>query len=115
VLQPLVQIERAVQQAAAGAARPVALERLLRGGEHLRMMGEPQVVVGAHHDPLFAFDDDDGVFGMRDRPEIRVQTDGLELPGLVKLLHLSNRATCCRVSVVTHALRCDGWEIQPKG
>ena len=88
VLQALVQIEGAVQESAARATRPVALKRLLRGREHLRMMGEPQVVVGAHHDPLFAFDDDDGVFGVRNRPEIRVQADGLKLPGLGEALAL---------------------------
>src|SRR5207302_1450577 len=69
-LEPLVQIERAVQQSAAGAARAVALECVLGRGQDLGMMREPQIVVGAHHDPLFAFDHDDRVFRVGDRAEV---------------------------------------------
>jgi hypothetical protein len=88
VLEPLVQIERAVEQATAGAPRAVALQRLARRGEYLRMMGEPQIVVGAHHDPLFAFDDDDGVFRVGNGPEVRVQAHGLQLSSLGERLAL---------------------------
>src|SRR5207253_5258110 len=43
---------------------------------------------GAHHDPLFAFDDDDRVFGVGNGPEVRVQAHCLELPGLGERLAL---------------------------
>src|SRR5439155_13791932 len=42
-LELLVQVERAVQEAAAGAARAVALERGLSRGEPFRMMRESEV------------------------------------------------------------------------
>ena len=57
-----MEIERAVEEAAAGAARAVALERGPCGCQHFGVMREAEVVIRPHHDPLFAFDDDDGVF-----------------------------------------------------
>ncbi len=87
-LESFVQVERPVQEAAAGTAGAVPLQRLLRGREDLRMMREPQVVVGAHHDPLFALDHDDGVFGVRDRPEVGIEAGSLKLPRLGETLAL---------------------------
>jgi hypothetical protein len=37
------------------------------------------------HDPLLAVDDDYGVFRLRDRIEVRIETDGLELARLGEL------------------------------
>src|SRR5207247_8417797 len=62
-----------------GTPRPVAVEGSPGSGEDFRMMREPQVVVGAHHDPLFALDDDDRVFGAGDRLVPSVQPGGLDL------------------------------------
>ena len=85
-LELLVQIEGAVEEPAAGAPRAIAGQGLLRGRQHFRMMGEPQVVVGAHHDPVSAFDDDDGVFRAGDRLEIGVQSRRLHLARLRETL-----------------------------
>ncbi len=48
------------------------------------MMREPQVVVGAHHDPLFALDHDHRVFGPGDRLVPGVEPRRLDLPRLGK-------------------------------
>ena len=77
-----VQVQRPVEQTAPGAPRAVTVERGPRGREDFRMMREPQVVVGAHHDPVLAFDDDDGVFGAGDRLVPSVQPGGLDLARL---------------------------------
>jgi hypothetical protein len=66
-LELLVQFQRSVQEPAARAPRTVPLERGFRRRKDFRMMREPQVVVGAHHEPLLSFDDDDGVFGIGER------------------------------------------------
>src|SRR5207237_8274345 len=51
-------------------------------------MGQTEVVVRPHHHPLFAFDDDDGVFGAGNRLEVRIQPSSLDLarPGEVLTL-----------------------------
>ena len=57
-------------------------------------MGEPEIVVRAQHDALLALDDDDRVFGLRDRLEVGVESSGLQFPGggkapaLVEQCHL---------------------------
>jgi hypothetical protein len=51
-------------------------------------MGEAQIVVGPQHDAFVAVDDDDGVFRLRDRIEIGIETNRLELTGLGELAAL---------------------------
>ena len=46
------------------------------------MMGQPQVVVGAEHDPLPPVDGHDGVLGVGDLAEVREQPGGGDLLGL---------------------------------
>ncbi len=53
-LQFEVQRRGAVQRARAGEAGAVAVQRVLRAGEHALVAGEAEVVVGAQHDPLRA-------------------------------------------------------------
>ena len=54
------------------------------------MVGQAEVVVRPQHDPLLALDDDDGVLGLGDRLEVRVETRRLdfaclgELPALLE-------------------------------
>ena len=79
VLELLVQVERAVQEPAAGAARAVAAEGPAGGLEHLRMVGQAEVVVRPQHDPLLAVDDDDGVLRFGNRIEVRIEAGGLQL------------------------------------
>ena len=94
VLQLLVQVEGAVQEAAAGAAGAVLMERLLGRLEDLRVVREAEVVVRAQHDAPLALDDDDRVLGLGDRLEVRVETRSLdfaclgELPALLEEGHL---------------------------
>ena len=52
------------------------------------MVGQPQVIVRAKHDPLLTVDGDDGVLGFRDRLEIGVEAGRLNLAGLGKLATL---------------------------
>src|SRR5204862_2627085 len=84
----LVEIEGAVQEAAAGAPGAVSFQGGPGGGEDLRVMGEAEVVVRPHHDPLLALDHDDRVFGAGDRLEVRVETSSLDFarPGEILTL-----------------------------
>ena len=45
--------------------------------EYLGVVRQAEVVVRAEHDPLLAVDDHDGVFGLGDRLEVRVEPRGL--------------------------------------
>ena len=89
-LELLVQVERAVQEPAAGAARAVPAQRPRGGLEDLGMVGQPEVVVRAEHDPLLTVNDDDGVLRFGNRLEVRIQADPLqftrfgELPALLE-------------------------------
>ena len=84
-LELLVQVERAVQEPAAGAAGAVAVQGAGGRLEHLGVVGQAEVVVGPEHDPLLAFDDDHGVFRLRDRLEVRIEPRRLDLIGLGEL------------------------------
>ena len=94
-LELLVEVERAVQEPAAGAARAVPAERPAGGLEHLRVVGQAEVVVRPQHDPLLSVDDDDGVFRFGDRLEVRIEANRLELTRLGEL-----RGTCRRARPV---------------
>jgi len=61
-LEPAVQLQCPVEKPAAGAAGPEFVERLFRRGEHLGVMRQPEIVIGAHHDARLAFDHHDRVF-----------------------------------------------------
>src|SRR2546423_14988651 len=50
-LELFVQVERPIEEPAAGATRTVALERPFGGEENFRMVRESEVVVRPHHDP----------------------------------------------------------------
>ena len=80
-----VEIERAVEEPATGAAGPVRPEGARRGFQDFRMVGQAEVVVRPQHDPLAALDDDDRVFGFRDRTEVGVESRGLHFIGPGKL------------------------------
>ena len=80
-LELQMKIQGPVQEAAPGAAGPIAVQRVPGGCQHSGMMGEPEVVVRAQHDPALALDDDLGVFGFGDRPEVGIQPARLDLIG----------------------------------
>src|SRR5690606_30953595 len=82
LLQLLMQVERAVQEPAPRAAAAVGPQRGLGRLDHLRVMRQPEVVVGTDHDLTLTVDDHFGVVGCLDRYEVRVYSGGLELPGL---------------------------------
>src|SRR5690606_16052138 len=90
----LVQIQRAVQEPAARAAATIALQRRFRRGQHLRVMRQAQVVVGAHHHLALAVDDDLGVVRRFDRQEIRIVPGCLNLPGTRESMALVEEAQC---------------------
>ena len=58
-LEVEVQRDRAVEQARAGQAGAVAVQRVLRAPQHALVAGQAEVVVGAQHDPLRALHLDD--------------------------------------------------------
>jgi hypothetical protein len=62
-LELQVQARGAVEQPRARQARAVLLQRLARAGDHPRVVREPEVVVGAEHDPLGALHLDDRAGG----------------------------------------------------
>src|SRR6185503_6965402 len=76
---------------------------LLRRLEHLRVMGQAQVVVRADHDEMAAFDVDFGVFGTLDRDEVGIKTGGLELPHLTKRLRFREQVGAFRLECLHHA------------
>ena len=83
---------RAVEQARAGQARAVLLERVARAGDDARVVGQPEVVVGAEHDPLGALHLDDGAGGRLERAEVGQQVrlaGGPELFGALVAAHLA--------------------------
>ena len=55
-----VQVERAVEEARAGQAGAVAVEGVARTRDDPLVLGQPEVVVAAEHDPLGALHDHDG-------------------------------------------------------
>ena len=72
-LKGKVQIQRAVEQAAAAAAGAVFVERLVRGGDDLRVRRQAEVVVRAEHDAPLPLHDDLGVLPRLQLAEIREQ------------------------------------------
>ena len=73
-----VQVEVAVEQARAGAAGAVAVDGLVRRAQHLGVVGEPEVVVRAHHDLALSIDRDGRAFGAVEGAEIGVEARGLD-------------------------------------
>ena len=82
LLQLLVQVQRAVQEAAARAPAAILVQRLLCRLQHPRVMRQPQVVVRADHDLALAMDDDFRVVRRLDRHKIRIIPGRLDLTGL---------------------------------
>ena len=68
-----VDVQRAVQEARAGATGAVFLHRRLRRRFDLRMVGQAQVAVGTQHQDLLALDDDLGVLRRGNGAEIGIQ------------------------------------------
>ena len=98
-LELQVQVERAVEQARAGQAGAVALERVARALHHARVGGEPEVVVGAEHDALGALHLDDGRGGRLERAEVGEQVrlaGGPQLLGALVAAHLAEHVDGCR-------------------
>src|SRR5258707_14601807 len=83
-----MQVERSVEETAAGATRAVPFQCSPRRGQHFGVMGEAEIVVRPHHDPLLAFEDDDGVFGAGYGLEVGIQPRSLDFarPGEVLTL-----------------------------
>ena len=69
VLELVVEVEIAVQEARAGAAGAVLVDGELGGLAHLGVMRQAEVVVGAHHHHFFALVGDDRPFGALERQE----------------------------------------------
>src|SRR2546426_8096164 len=69
------------------------------------MVGEPQIVVGAHHDPGLALDHDDGVFGVGNRLEVRVQARRLHLARSCEILALVEQRDVLRSEEHTSELQ----------
>src|SRR5664280_2070705 len=76
-----VDVERAVQKAAAGAAGPVFPDGLDRALLDLRMRGQAEVVVRTQHDHLAAAHRDDRVLAGLDGPEEGEEAGGAEVVG----------------------------------
>jgi hypothetical protein len=51
-------------------------------------MREAKVIIGPQHDAFLPVDDDDGVFRLRDRIEVGVETCRLDFTGLGELAAL---------------------------
>ena len=73
ILELDVEVERAVQEAGAGAARAVALDGLDGGRLDLGVVGQPEVVVRPEHDHAPTVDRDDGVLRGLDAAEVVVE------------------------------------------
>jgi hypothetical protein len=82
VLELAVEIERSIEEPAAGAAGPVTGERARRGFEDPRMVREAEVVVRPQHDPFPPLDHHHRVFRLGDGLEVRVQPCSLHLASL---------------------------------
>src|SRR4029453_18911277 len=81
-LELLVQIERAVQQTAAGAAGSIAPRGPFGLREHARIVREPEIVVRTEHDLAGALDDALAALRPGDRHEVGMQAGGLRVPGM---------------------------------
>ena len=87
--QLLVQVLRAADEAHRGHAEAVRVQRLLGGGDHVRVVGQAQVVVGAEVEHLaaaFQLDlgrlrRDDDALGL----EQALLADGVEFAGVARL------------------------------
>ena len=70
----IVQVQRPVEHPAARTPGAEAVKRVLRRRDDLWVVGEPQVVVGAEHDPRLALDQDAGALGVVQRTKEWVHT-----------------------------------------
>ena len=95
VLQLQVHLQCAVEEARAGAARAILLQRLDAGLYHHRVGGQTQIVVGAQHDAALALHDDLHVLPGLQRMEVGIYALFLQLRGqgrriaLLKNVHKS--------------------------
>ena len=97
-----VDVERAVQEPAAGAARAVLPDGRDRPLLDLRVRGQAEVVVRPEHDHLAAAHRDDRVLGRLDGPEEREEAGGAKL---VRVPYKFD--TCRKVSGSQAGLRDD--------
>ncbi len=72
-LQLQVDVQRAVEEARAGAAAAVLVDGRLDGLLDLRVVGQAEVAVGAHHDDLAAIERDLGILRGADGPEVGIE------------------------------------------
>ena len=78
-LQLDVDLLRAADEAHRGHPVAPAVERLVGGGDHRRVVGEAEVVVGAEVDQLRAGEADVAALGRGDRPLRLAQPGGVDL------------------------------------
>ena len=71
-LELRMQAQRAVEEPRAGAAGAEGLKRLHARGDHARMHGQPEIIVGAEHDAALSLHDDLGVLPRLQLVKIRV-------------------------------------------
>ena len=71
-LELLVHLQRAVEHARPGTARAEFLDGLERSALDLGVVGEPEVVVGAEHDPGLAVDHAAAALAALERAEVRI-------------------------------------------
>ena len=79
LLQLQVEVERAVEEAAARAARAVVGDRLLRGLDDARVVRQAEVVVRPGHDDLVPADDGPRALRHFDGAEVGVEVGGFDL------------------------------------
>ena len=92
-----VQVDRAVEEARAGQARAVAVERVACALLDALVAGQPQVVVGAEHDPALALHLHDRQRRPLQHVEVRKGADlagGLELFDALELASLGENVDC---------------------
>ncbi len=92
-----VQRDRAVQQPRARQAGAVLRQRVGRALDDALVAGQPEVVVGAEHDPLRALHLDDRSRGTFERAEVRQQVElarGAQLLGALVAAHLGKDVSC---------------------
>ena len=67
-----VKLQRSVEEARAGAARAVLLQRIQSRLKNLRTGGQSEIIVGAEHDPALSLHDDLHVLSGFQRVKIRI-------------------------------------------
>ena len=111
-----VQVDRAVEQARAGQAGAVALERVAGALHDALVGGQPEVVVGAEHDPLGALHLDDRAGRALEHAEVGQQVGlagGAQLLGALVAADLREDVDGGAACSVGSARRVDPVDVRP--